>query len=374
MTAPPGEGALLDRRTLNRTLLARQHLLQRSATPAPDMIEHLVGLQAQVPRDPYISLWSRLRDFEPDALERLLLDRQAVRMTLMRTTLHLVTARDAVSLRGVLQGVCERGYESSPFRRRLDGVDLDELCAVGASLVDERPRSIAELGLALADRWPDRDREAMAYAVRYRVPLVQVTPRGLLQRSSAPRVTTLAGWLGASTGDTPAVDPSPDEAVLRYLRAFGPAGGADIRAWSWLTGVRGIIERLRPCLRSYRDEAGRELLDVEDGVFADRDEPAPARFLGEYDNVFLSHADRSRITGDLAWGASFTRKGAFFVDGFLAGAWRLGQAGGGAPVVELEARRPLTVAARDEVHAEAVGLLRLLAPGAADGGIAWQEP
>jgi hypothetical protein len=333
-----------------------------------------VGLQAQVPRDPYVSLWSRLRDFEPDALERLLLERQAVRMTLMRTTLHLVTARDAVELRAALQGVCERGFEASPFRRRLDGVDLDELCATGAALVEARPLSVAELGLALADRWPGRDREAMAYAVRYLVPLVQVTPRGLLRRSSAPRVTTLAGWLGASAGETPGGRPLPDDAVLRYLRAFGPASTADIRAWSWLTGVRGIIDRLRPRLRFYRDEGGRELLDIDDGEFADPDEPAPARMLGEYDNIFLSHADRSRITGDLAWGASFARKGAFFVDGFLAGAWRLGQSGGGAPVIELEARRPLTGTARDEVHAEAMGLLRLLASGEADGGIAWQEP
>ena len=172
MTSRPAEGTVLDRRTLDRTLLARQHLLRRSGMPALDMVEHLVGLQAQVPRDPYISLWSRLRDFEPDALERLLLDRQAVRMTLMRTTLHLATAGDAVSLRGALQGVCERGFGSSPFRRRLDGVDLGELCAAGAALADERPRSVAELGLALAERWPDRDREAMAYAVRYLVPLV----------------------------------------------------------------------------------------------------------------------------------------------------------------------------------------------------------
>ena len=374
MTASPAEGTVLDRRTLNRTLLARQHLLQRSAMPVPDMIEHLVGLQAQVPRDPYISLWSRLRDFEPDALERLLLERQAVRMTLMRTTLHLATAGDAVSLRGALQGVCERGFESSPFRRRLDGVDLGELCAAGAALVDERPRSVAELGLALAERWPDGDREAMAYAVRYLVPLVQVTPRGLLRRSAAPRVTTLAGWLSLPADAPPAIDPSPDQAVLRYLRAFGPATTADIRAWSWLTGVREVVERLRPRLRSYRDEAGRELLDVEDGVFADPDEPAPVRVLGEYDNVFLSHADRSRITGDVSWGTSFVRRGAFFVDGFLAGAWRLEQPASRPTTIVLEARRPLTASARDEVHAEAMGLYRLLAPDAAARGITWREP
>lgn len=209
MTSRPAEGTLLDRWTLNRTLLARQHLLQRSATPAPDMIEHLVGLQAQVPRDPYISLWSRLGDFEPGVLERLLLERRAVRMTLMRTTLHLVTAADAPVLRAAMQNVCRRGVRSSPFLRRLDSVNLDELCAAGVATVDERPRSVAELGLALAERWPNPDREAMAYAVRYLVPLVQVTPRGLLRRSAAPRVTTLAGWLGLPADAMPAIDPPP---------------------------------------------------------------------------------------------------------------------------------------------------------------------
>ena len=148
--------------------------------------------------------------------------------------------------------------------------------------------------------------------------------------------------------------------MLRYLRAFGPASAADIRTWSWLSGLRPVIERLRPRLRTYRDEAGRELLDVEDGVFADGDGPAPVRFLGEYDNVFLSHADRSRVTGDLAWGTSFVRQGAFFVDGFLAGAWRAADLTSRA-TLSIDPRLPLA-AARDEVVAEGEALLRFLAP------------
>ena len=340
--------------------------------PVAELLEHLVGLQAQVPRDPYVSLWSRLEGFEAEALERLLLDRHAVRMTLMRTTIHLVTRRDVFPLRAATQAVCERGLGGSPFRRRLGDVELAPILALGTALVEERPRTIAELGSALGQRWPARDGEAMAYAVRYLVPLVQVTPRGLLHRSGPPRVTTVQAWLGDGITD-PRVAADPDDLVLRYLRAFGPAAAADVRTWSGLTGVAGVLGRLRPRLRVYRDEAGRELFDVEDGVIAAPDAVAPVRFTGEYDNLYLSHADRSRITGDLAWGTAYARQGAFFVDGFLAGSWRLATSGTArdARVIELTARRSLARSEREAAVAEAERLLRLLAPGAIRRTVDW---
>src|SRR5512135_1827449 len=133
---PPPDGTVLDRRTLGRTLLARQHLLLRVKMDVRAMIEHLVGMQAQVPRDPYVGLWSRVQGFDPASLERLLLDRDAVRMTLMRTTLHLVTAADAGTLRSVMQPVCEQGFASSPFRRRLDGVDVAAVCDAATTFVE----------------------------------------------------------------------------------------------------------------------------------------------------------------------------------------------------------------------------------------------
>lgn len=359
----PDEGTVLDRRTLNRALLARQHLLERVALPVPFLIEHLVGMQAQVPRDPYIGLRARLRDFDPAELEHLLLERLAVRMTLMRTTLHLVTAGDATKLRSVVQEVCDRGFRLSPFRRRLDGVGLDELQRAGRALLAEHPRTISERGLALIERWPDSDRQALAYAVRYQVPVVQVTPRGLWGRSGAPRLAPLDSWLGPDQGGDSSPDAALDETVLRYLRAFGPATAADVRTWPWLSGAGDVLGRLRPELRSYRDEAGRESLDVEDGMFADPDQPAPVRFLGEYDNVFLSHADRSRITGDLSWGATFARKGSFFVDGVLAGAWGL-KTSQDSVTLEVEPMKQLSAASQTEVVTEAEALLQFLAPGA----------
>ena len=354
--SPPAEGSVLDRRTLNRALLARQGLLERAELPVADAIEWLVAMQAQNPLDPYLALWSRLRGFDPAALSALLLDRRAVRMTLMRTTLHLATTRDAVLLRPVTQAVMERTFSSSGFGKALRGLDLAPVLELGTQLVEEEPRSTAELARILGQRWPDRDPSALAYAVRFLVPLVQVTPRGVWGQTMQPKVTTLRAWTGVS----PATDATADDVVLRYLRAFGPATSGDIRTWSWLTGVREIVDRLRPQLRTYRDERGRELLDVADGLFVDPETAAPVRFLPEYDNIFLSHEDRSRITDELRWGVGFARLGTFFVDGFLAGSWKLG---GGSGKLSVTPMRGLSAAQRAEVGAEAAAVAAFLVPG-----------
>lgn len=359
----PAEGSVLDRRTLNRTLLARQRLLERVEMPVIDAVEWMVGMQAQNPGDPYVALWSRLARFDPNELGQLMLDREVLRMTLMRTTLHLVTARDAVALRAMTQGLIERTWATSGFAKQLAGLDLAPVLAHGTELVEERPLSTAELARRLSERWPDRDPSSLAYAVRFLIPLVQVTPRGVWGSTMQPKVTTLTAW----TGQGLQTDASADAAVIRYLRAFGPASTSDIRTWSWLTGVREVVDRLRPQLRSYRDERGRELLDVADGLFVDAAVDAPVRFLPEYDNIFLSHADRTRITGDLRWGISFARFGTFFVDGFLAGAWKLTDG-----ALAIQPMIPLSAEQRDEVVAEARELLEFLHPGVA-GSVQWLE-
>jgi hypothetical protein len=255
-------------------------------------VEHLVGLQAQEPRDPYVALWSRVDGFEPEELERLITGREAVRMGLMRGTIHLLTARDALALRPALASVPERVFRTaSPFGRRLGDANVEEIVAAGRSLVEEEPRTRAELRRMLGERWPDRDAEAMVGAVAYLLPLVQIPPRGLWSWSGQPTLTTLEAWLGRPLGR----EARPERAVLRYLAAFGPASTKDVAAWSGLTGVGEIRERLRGDLRTFRDENGIELFDLPDAPLADPDTPAPVRFLPEYDNVFLSHADRSRI-------------------------------------------------------------------------------
>ena len=292
--------------------------------PAAEAIEHLVGLQAQEPKDPYVALWTRLEGFRPEELEGLLGAREAVRLTLMRGTIHLVTARDCLALRPAIQAVTARvHWTASPFGKRLGDADPKEVVAAGRTFLEEAPRTRAQIRDHLAERWPDRDAEAMAHTVTYLLPVVQIPPRGLWSRSGRATLATVESWLGRPLDG----DPAPDRAVLRYLGAFGPASVKDVAMWSGFTRVREVVERLRGELRTFRDENGVELFDLPDAPLSDPNTPAPVRFLPEYDNVFLSHADRTRI-GDpedkrrLGFG-----DGRFFklllVGGFVRAAWRV---------------------------------------------------
>jgi hypothetical protein len=353
-------GPVLGQRALNRALLERQILLRRQEGSAAEAIEHLVGMQAQIPANPYVALWSRLADFRTDDLSQLIAGRGAVRTSLMRTTLHLVTARDCLALRPVLQPVLERGfYSGSPFARNLPGVDIEALLKAGRELLEERPRSTAELGKALHEQWREHDASSLAYAVRYLVPLIQMPPRGIWGASGLPIWTTAEAWLGQPLAD----DTAPDRVVLRYLAVFGPASVADIRAWSWLTRVSEITERLRPDLVTFRDEAGVELFDLPDAPRPDPDIPAPVRFLPDYDNLLLSHADRTRVMSDASRKRGAIGAPTFLVDGFVAGIWRFHQDRQFASL-RVEPFETLPGAQRDEVAAEAERLLAFLA---ADG-------
>jgi Winged helix DNA-binding domain len=311
-------------RALNRALLARQLLLGRDTRSVANVLDHLVGLQAQAPLAPYVALWSRLRGFDPTELSRAIAERRAVRTTLMRVTIHLVNARDALALRPFVQPVCEQVFASSGFARDVDGIALDGLRARARALVEERPRTRVELSRELAERFAHRDAASLAYAFTFLEPLVHVPPRGLWGESGPAALTTVASWLGRSP------DPvaSPEDIVIRYLAAFGPATVADVAKWSRVSGLRAVVERLRRRLRMFRDAAGRELFDVPGAPLPDPDTPAPPRFLPEYDNVLLSHADRTRIIPPRSPrlplpAGNGARTGTFLVDGFLRGTWRL---------------------------------------------------
>ena len=361
---------ILSRGALNRALLERQLLLARSRVSAKDAIERLVGMQAQVPLDPYIGLWTRLQGFRTDELAKLITDRRAVRIGLMRGTVHLVTARDALAIRPVVQPLYERMFVSArddvgapTFMSRLAGLDIKAVLAVGRKLVDETPRSAAELRPLLKKRFPERDADALAAAVHFHLPLVQVPPRGVWGKSAQPRHALLQTWLGREL----ALDGSPDNLMLRYLRAFGPATVADARTWSRLTGLREVFERLRPSLRTFRDEKGRELFDVSDGPLPDPETPAPPRFLPEYDNVFLSHEDRSRIARE---GFRLSRSteiqgtfGSVLVDGFIGAVWKIGRKGGEA-ILRVEPVVPIGRRDIDAVAAEGERLLAFTDPDA----------
>lgn len=352
--------AVLGRRTLNRTLLARQGLLRREPRAVAGTIERLVGMQSQVPRDPFVALWSRIEGFDPAELDRLMTERAAVRTGLMRTTLHLVTSLDALAMRPIFAPVLARVLQSqSALRTGLAGVDLGELAAVGAEHLAQRPMTATEVRPLLAALWPDRDPAVLMMGIRYLVPIVQVPPRGLWRGTSQPTLSTLEAWLAQPE------DPRRDigALLLRYLAAFGPASVPDMRTWSWLTGLAEVVDGLRGQVRAYRSEGGRELLDVVDAPIADAEMPAPPRFLPEYDNLFLSHDDRSRITGAWYEEDRYSR-GKLFVDGFLTGGWRVEAKQRTTSRLFVDIFRRLTTEEQSAVDAEADALLRFVAPDA----------
>ena len=353
MSAAP----VLTRRVLNRTLLVRQGLLERRDVAPLEVVEHLVGLQAQEPQDPYVGLWSRIEDFAPTSMSDAIEARQAVRIGLMRTTLHLVSTRDALGLAPIMDGVLRRVYRSSALAKELGDVDQAPIIEAARELLTAGPLTPAALGAALRERFPGPPPSALALLARYHLPLVQVPPRGLWRQTSRTTNTTLEAW----TDGTPTAY-ALEDVVRRYLAAFGPASTADIRTWSWLTGVREIVDRIRDDLRTYRDERGRELLDVADGPIADPDLPAPVRFLPQYDNIFLSHDDRSRISGAMTWGLDFAWKGPILIDGGINATWRVRREKGQPPTMTIELGRALTPPERADLEGEADRLSRFLDP------------
>ena len=353
---------VLSNRALNRALLERQLLLRRSRRGALETIERLVGLQAQVPNSPYLALWSRLINFRLDDLTTLITARRVVRLALMRSTIHMVSARDCLALRPLVQPVQDRGL-SGAFGRRLAGIDLGSLAKAGRGLVEERPRTLGELGSLLKTRWPSRDPEALAYAVRALVPLVQVPPRGVWGDRGAAACTSVDKWLRRGL----ATKPSMEKMILRYLAAFGPASVRDVQAWSGLTKLREPIEQLRPRLRTFADEDGVELFDLPNALRPDADVDAPPRFLPEFDNVWLGHKDRSRVLAVTPRppliGSGGLLSGTVLIDGFVGARWKIARVRNTA-ILTIESFGKLTKSVRAAVEKEGHSLLLFAAADA----------
>lgn len=368
MTTTP----LLGVRALNRATLDRQLLLHRSPMDPADAVTRLVGLQTQVPSNHYTALWTRLDDFDAEDFSRRFEAREFVRLTMMRCTLHTVTAVDALAFRALFQSLLERVLHTN-FGRKLPGIDTGEVLARSRELLGEQPLTGSELGRRLAEEWPDGEAQALGMVARHLLPVVQLPPRGLWQRGGEPRLARVDRWLGAE----PSGRPDVDALVLRYLAAFGPASVRDVQMWCGLTRLREVIDRHRGELVTFRGENGAELFDLPDAPRPGADAPAPPRFLPEYDNVFIGHADRARIVPDARTRSLMTDGNAarpvFLSDGFVAGRWRIDtDRARTAATLTLRPFAPLPRAACEALTEEGVRLLGFHVPGAVPG-IRWAE-
>ncbi len=313
---------VLTGRALNRTLWVRQHLAEPVRADPVDTVRHLLGLQAQEGRSPYLSLRARIRDFDPGSLSAAIVERRLVRLLSLRGTVHVLTPEDAATLRPWVQPMLDRISRSNALSRPARDIAGDELESATREALAEGPLPVGELGARLSGTFPGVPEGALRNAVSERVPLVQLPPRGLWKQAGGVVYDLADRWL-----DRPLSEPDPRELVRRYLRASGPATPADMTKWSSVTGLAGVFNAMADELVSHEAEDGRVLWDVPDAPLADPSLGLPVRLLGPYDNLWLSHAERSRIADPRAlrhWmGANGAGGCALFVDGFLAGTWRL---------------------------------------------------
>jgi hypothetical protein len=353
---------ILSRRALNRALLARQMLLAREEISALDAVHHLVGLQAQQAQPPFIGLWTRLARFDRADLARLIHGREVIRAPLMRATLHLMTATDYLAFRGALQPALFAGMRSA-LRDRTNPLDVPAITAAARRYFGEQPRTFSALRAALLGVFPSGDERAMGYAARMHLPLVVVPDDSEWAFRSDANFALAESWLGKTPDD----DDRPHALVMRYLAAFGPASATDVQAWSALAGIREVLEELRPRLVTFRDDRKRELFDLPDSPRPPEDTPAPARFLPGFDNLILSHADRTRIMADehrpLVTTKNLLVLPTFLVDGFVAGIWKSSLAKKEARLTVLPFE-PLSKAAQAELALEADKLARFIDPDA----------
>ncbi|MFN0070183.1 MAG: winged helix DNA-binding domain-containing protein, partial [Chloroflexota bacterium] len=248
--------------------------------------------------------------------------RTIVRATLMRATLHLMSASDYLAFRIPLQPMLSAALKAV-LRQRAEGIDLPALLERARTHFTARPSTFTELRAALADQFPDLDERAMGYTVRLNLPLVMDPDDSPWAFPTNARFTLADAWLGQAPED----DPNPEALVRRYLAAFGPASATDMQAWSGVAGIQAILNTMRPTLVTFRDERKRELFDLPHAPRPPAESPAPVRFLPEFDNILLAHADRQRIIADTYRPLVVTRNllvlATFLVDGFVAGTWKL---------------------------------------------------
>jgi hypothetical protein len=363
---------VLSLRALGRATLARQMLLERHDVSALTAIQRLAGMQAQAPLAPYVGLWTRLQAFSAEELADLFRRRMVVRATMMRVTVHLVSARDALAWRPVLQRVVEGGWRGSQWSKQIGSATGPEVLRAARELLDGQALGRTAIGNVLAERWPDADPFALGGTVLYLLPTVQPPPRGVWGEGGVTTLTSMESYLGRELPGEPAPE-SVEDLVRRALGSIGPASVMDVQSWSRLTRLREVFDRLAPTLRRFRGEDGAELFDLPRAPRPAADTPAPVRYLPEYDNLLLSHADRRRVNPDgraiPLFPGNGAQRGTFLVDGRHAGHWQVGRSrdGRAGPVraeLGLEPFARLSRAVVDELTAEGLALLAFVAADA----------
>jgi hypothetical protein len=337
---------VLTLRELNRATLARQLLLERRRVGVLDAIERLAGLQAQWPPSPYIGLWSRVAGFRRETLEQAVLKGDVVKPTVMRGTLHLITARDYPVFWTALRDM-PTWFDETHLAHALEALPGVRALAEAAPLTMKD----ALEHLEASHGHVDIEARRIFHAVRRHGHLLHARETALW--SSRP----LAVYHPHAAPAALDVVAARAEVVRRYLRAFGPATRADIADWSGLrvSDFAGALETLEP-LRRFRDENGRELLDLPRAPLPPPETPAPVRFLPKWDNTLLAHADRRRVLPEDLRKSVVAKNGdvtqTFLVDGLVAGSWAADKKG----KISLTPFVPLPRVARRDVEAEAARL------------------
>jgi Winged helix DNA-binding domain len=362
--------ATLSPRQLNRATLARQLLLAREPLGSVEAVERLAGMQAQEPKHPFIGLWTRIEGFAADDLLEALHAREVVRATLMRSTLHLMSAADYAAIRMALQP--PRAVALRVLGARSQGLDLDKVLPAARKLLTGTALPFDEIRAKLQEQFPDVNDRALGYAVRTLVPLVMVPSDD--GRWGFPRVASFA--LADECLDEPLADDGAAEALVsRYLGAFGPATAKDAERWSAVGGMKKVLDGMRDRLEVFADERGRELFDLPDAPRPAADVAAPVRFLPEFDNLVLAHDDRSRVIADehrpLVTTKNLRVKATFLVDGVVAGTWTIAVKRKVATLT-LTPFHPLPKRAAKQLEAEGEALLGFAEPEAKSGEVAFE--
>jgi hypothetical protein len=353
---------VLTLRELNRATLARQFLLKRTDRSPLEVIRWLVALQGQVSNAPYIGLWTRLQAFRRADLVGLLENKQVLRASSLRGTLHIIAADDYLQFHSLLKPALTRNLYL--FAQRTEGFDLERFIAEMQAYIREQPRTAVELRAKMEELYPGMGKQQIADSVRMHMALIQILPAGTWGFTGKPAHVEASMWLERPFSNADSV---LSQLIRRYLAAFGPASVKDMQQWSGITGIRPAIEALRPELLTFRDEQGRELFDLPDAPRPSADTPVPVRFLPEFENLLFSYEERGRIVDRAYFPAIFTQNGqncaTFLVDGFVAGSWKI-ERGPTSATLAIYPFNPLPSNVQATLQAEGERLMRWVLDGA----------